>query len=61
MESLFASQAPGAQSSLMLGDVRNTPRWSATETLRSCDLPKIEPSIRPIRMRRPEAVSTLAI
>ena len=32
--------------------------WT-TETLRSCDLPKIEPSIRPMRMLSPDAVSNL--
>src|SRR5690242_1566114 len=42
----------------MFGEVRKTPRWSDTATLRSCDLPKIDPSMRPIRILRPEAVSS---
>ena len=35
------------------------PRWSATLTLRSCDLPKIEPSMRPMRICSPDAVENL--
>src|SRR5438132_3974822 len=44
----------------MLGDIRKTPRLSAIVTFLSCDLPKIEPSIRPMRMRRPGAVAAVA-
>src|SRR3954471_12875603 len=57
IDSLLYSHAPGAQSSLILGEVRNTPRPSETRTFLSCDLPKIDPSMRPMRMLRPEAVS----
>ena len=57
MLSLLASHAPGAQSSLMLGEVRKTPRWSATPTLPQLRLAEDRPSMRPMRIRSPEAVS----
>ena len=57
MCSLFDSHAPGDQSRSISGEVRKAPRVSETVTFWSCDLPNTEPSIRPIRILRPDAVS----
>ena len=56
-----AQPGPGVQSTSISGEVRKTPRPSSTATFFSRVSPKMEPSIRPIRKRSPDAVSICAI